>query len=974
LKNFNFKFVSPIIFSLLLSACGGGGGSSTPADTTPNKAPIVNAGGDVTVDENTSVTLAGTATDADGSIATYSWSQASGTEVGLINADKATASFMAPDINESETLTFTLTATDNDGASASDTISIIVTRVNNAPTVNAGEDLTKDENTNVTLAGTAIDTDGSIATYSWSQASGTEVSLTSTDTTSTSFMAPDINESETLTFTFTAIDNDGASTSDTISVSVIKVNKAPIVDAGEDVTVAENTSVTLAGTATDTDGSIATYSWSQTSGTEVSLTTTNTASTSFIAPDINESETLTFIFIATDNDGANTSDVISISVTKVNKAPIVNAGEDLTVDENTNVTLAGTATDTDGTITKYSWAQTSGTVVTLTSTDNASTSFIAPENNETEVLTFSLTATDSDGDTASDSISIEVLNIAPGVSGQVTFERIKHWERKESETSTLFGLDPDNAENQPVRAIVVNLKDFENNTLSTAITDDSGNYLFSLLESDKDKWFSIEVVSQLEPDGKFNNGFSISVKDPSTGVNIENQTSYIYATEQFQYVDKRHYQDVLLSAGWNAVENKFEVGKVDAQPFAILDSVFKGLRYLESFGVEFNEPLSPLNITWTMDDWDDLVLENFFDAVDDGYISISAPYSEQVIIHLFTHFFEVKVLDRGDTLGGGYSVGHIVNFSTAFSEGFAAVAVPAAVLDDWNLKAANNKAYDSILEIEPIYEIAKETYQFDSLFSSTDLNGREYTYEKYKVISPYEHSSVALYMLSFLSDRPSTERTINLYKEIGPQGLLNALNNISTQPALLSLYSLSTELKALYPDFNLEINNLEEKLAFSAADMWGSNRTAVDEQFKMYAYNNDLLPSETYLPIYQPMELNNISTLCFNGGFAPNNQYRPGTIRHAKFTSSSGGTFTINIDKAVDIKGNSHLYSIVVKENGNDIPGTTILYSNSGSSIEFAATAGQTYVIQVYGNNYSQNVFNINETLCTDIEITTSIN
>tara|TARA_R110000744_G_scaffold74932_7_gene149399 strand:+ start:1448 stop:4084 length:2637 start_codon:yes stop_codon:yes gene_type:complete len=878
LKKCNLKFFSQVIFTLFLSACGGGG--STPTDTTPNKSPIVNAGGD----------------------------------------------------------------------------------------------LTKDENTNVTLAGTAIDTDGSIATYSWIQTSGTEVSLTSADTALTSFIAPDINESETLTFTFTAIDNDGASSSDTISVSVININKAPIVNAGEDVNVAENTSVTLAGTATDTDGSIATYTWIQASGTEVSLTTKNKASTSFIAPDINENETLTFMLTATDNGGASSSDVISVIVTKVNNPPIVNAGEDLTVDESTSVTLAGTATDTDGTIIKYSWAQTSGSEVSLTSTDKVLSSFIAPENNETEVLTFSLTVTDSDGDTASDSISIKVLNIAPGVSGQITFERIKYWERKESETSTLFGLDPDNSENHPARAIVVNLKDFENNTLSTTITDDSGNYLFSLLESDKDKWYSIEVVSQLEPDGKFNNGFSISVKDPSTDVNIENQTSYIYATEQFQYVDKRHYQDVLLSGGWNGVDKKFEVGKVDAQPFAILDSVFKGLRYLESFGVEFNEPLSPLNITWTMDDWDDLVLENFFNAVDEGYLSISAPYSEQVIIHLFTHFFEIKVLDRGDTRGGGYSVGHIVNFSTAFSEGFAAVAIPAAVLDDWNLKVANNKAYDSNLEIEPIYEIAKETYQFDSVSSSTDLNGREYNYQRYKVISPYEHSSVALYMLSFLSDRPSTERTINLYKEIGPQGLLHALNNISTQPALLSLYSLSTELKVLYPDFNAEISNLEEKLAFSATDMWGTNRTDVDEQFKMYAYNNDLLPSETYLPIYQSMALNDISTLCFNGGFAPNNQYRPGTIRHAKFTALNDVTYVINIDKAVDIKGDFHFYSIVIKENGNDIPGIVILYSNSGSRIEFAATAGQTYVIQVYGNNYSQKVFNINETICTDIKIATSIN
>ena len=111
---------------LLLAGCGGGGdddGEGPPA----NRSPRANAGPDQIVDAGSTVTLDGSgSSDSDGTIASYQWTQTPETTVSLSNANEASASFTAPQVDMAVTLTFRLTVTDDDGATDPDTVSVTV--------------------------------------------------------------------------------------------------------------------------------------------------------------------------------------------------------------------------------------------------------------------------------------------------------------------------------------------------------------------------------------------------------------------------------------------------------------------------------------------------------------------------------------------------------------------------------------------------------------------------------------------------------------------------------------------------------------------------------------------------------------------------------------------------------------------------------------------------------------------------------
>jgi hypothetical protein len=395
----------------------------TPIET--NLLPTANAGADRTVNEGDNVALDGSASsDSDGIIQSYSWIQITGTNVTIASPNTATPSFTAPNVkSDTETFTFELKVTDDGGATSADRVNIVVNNINQFPIAAAGEDFSVNEGTSgVQLDGTASsDTDGAIASYLWEQTGGPAVTLVNADTASPTFDAPSVSSNTALTFKLTVADNGGANAEDTIVVTVNNVNQPPTANAGDAQTVNEGDTVTLDGSRSiDTDGTIASYSWTQTTGTSVTLTDANSATPSFVAPDVDAGgDTLTFELTVTDNDGTSstTADTVDVNVNNVvvNQPPTANAGNDQTVNEGDTISLDGSAsTDPDGDTLTYSWTQTEGEPVSLNDARSATPSFTAPDvGADDDTLAFELTVDDGNGHTATDIVNIEVNDNPP---------------------------------------------------------------------------------------------------------------------------------------------------------------------------------------------------------------------------------------------------------------------------------------------------------------------------------------------------------------------------------------------------------------------------------------------------------------------------------------------------------------------------------------------------------------------------------
>ncbi|ACV27901.1 PKD domain-containing protein [Kangiella koreensis] len=129
MNNKGFKFLLVSIFSLGIINCSGGGSDSSSEQEPVNQKPTANAGADQSVDEQTAVTVEGSGTDSDGSIASYAWTQTSGPQISLGNTSQQNLEFTAPVAKQATSLEFTLTVTDNDGASGSDSVTVTVNPV-----------------------------------------------------------------------------------------------------------------------------------------------------------------------------------------------------------------------------------------------------------------------------------------------------------------------------------------------------------------------------------------------------------------------------------------------------------------------------------------------------------------------------------------------------------------------------------------------------------------------------------------------------------------------------------------------------------------------------------------------------------------------------------------------------------------------------------------------------------------------------
>lgn len=396
-----------------------GGSTPTPTPTpepapTPepitNSPPVVNAGADKAVTLPTNeVYIQGTASDADGSIASYRWTRISGGATGMTNTGGSR--LRVYNLVEGS-YTFRLAVMDDKGATAYDDVNLTVSRAtttNIVPVANAGADKTTSA-TSITVYGSATDKDGTIVSYKWEKYSGGAVTLTNA-------MSPNVTVSGMTDGKYylrlLVTDDKGATDLDymniTVSGSTTTVsNIAPIANAGKDLVITSSTT-TLYGSGTDKDGNIVSYKWEKYYGPAVTLTNANSPTVTLSG--MKDGKYFLRLTV-TDDRGATGLDYMNVivsnsevaSVQNANIAPVAYAGTDKSTSSST-IKLYGSGTDKDGTIVSYKWIKYYGPAVTLT---NANTRTVTLSGMRDGKYFLRLTVTDDKGATDYDNMHVVV--------------------------------------------------------------------------------------------------------------------------------------------------------------------------------------------------------------------------------------------------------------------------------------------------------------------------------------------------------------------------------------------------------------------------------------------------------------------------------------------------------------------------------------------------------------------------------------
>lgn len=279
--------------------------------------------------------------------------------------------------------------------------------VNVAPVANAGQDRAVDERLVITLDGAASsDANGDALTYAWTQSGGPSVELLDAQTATPSFTAPEVTEDTVLTFELTV--GDGVMSSQaTVQITVRHVNRQPVIVAPDQV-IDERAAVVLdASGSVDPDGDALTFAWQQTAGVEVILAGADTAQASFTSPEVTEDTELTFELTVGDGTLSSTQ-AVKVTVVNVNRAPTAQVRAVSPVKPGTWVRLEGSGHDIDGDTLAFTWRQTSGTTVALEGAAGAVATFLVPEVEDDETLTFELVVSDGDLE-ATATLSVDVI-------------------------------------------------------------------------------------------------------------------------------------------------------------------------------------------------------------------------------------------------------------------------------------------------------------------------------------------------------------------------------------------------------------------------------------------------------------------------------------------------------------------------------------------------------------------------------------
>src|SRR3989338_435351 len=409
-------------YALTFKADDGKGLSDTKGCTITvnnlNRAPVISAGptpdhASINVNQTSQVTV--TASDPDGSALTYTWSATGGT----ISGSGALVTYSAP--NAAGSYTITVAVSDPQGLSATGTgVITVAPQPNRPPVLDTIADQNVNEGSALSFTLHATDPDGDTLSYSMVNPPAKVPAGALNGASGLFTWTPGYDDAGSYALTFKADDGKGLSDTKGCTITVNNLNRAQVISAGPtpdhaSINVNQTSQVTV--TASDPDGSALTYTWSATGGT----ISGSGALVTYSAPNAAGSYTITVAVSDPQGLSATGTGVITVAP-QPNRPPVLDTIADQNVNEGSALSFTLHATDPDGDTLSYSMVNPPAKVPA--GALNAASGLFTWTPGYDDAGSYALTFKADDGkglsDTKGCTITVNNLNRAPVISAGPT--------------------------------------------------------------------------------------------------------------------------------------------------------------------------------------------------------------------------------------------------------------------------------------------------------------------------------------------------------------------------------------------------------------------------------------------------------------------------------------------------------------------------------------------------------------------------
>ena len=392
----------------IAAALGGSsssGSSSNPVNVDPQFDPSTPTTLNTNEDSSTQFTVA--ASDANSSdVLTYSTTNGANGTVSPVagTTDRFT---YTPNPNFNGQDTFTITVSDGNGGTVSQTITVNVAPVNDAPELASTQNVAAGKNQAITIPVNASDIDGDTLSFTVS-ANPSSGTVTQSPTDSNKFIyTPNNGFSGNDSFTVEVSDQNGGIRSQTITVAV-SGNTPPTVEASQSITTNEDEAIDGNVSATDPNGD--SLSYQITSAPSHGNVVLGQGGNFQYTPNENYFGSDSFSVQVNDGNGGIKTQQINVTVNAVNDKPIVDDEQDVNAVEGAEANITVSATDIEGDTLSYTVASnpSNGTV---SNNGGGNFTYTPTSSNFSGIDTFNVDVSDGNGGTSTQKINIIVSPI-----------------------------------------------------------------------------------------------------------------------------------------------------------------------------------------------------------------------------------------------------------------------------------------------------------------------------------------------------------------------------------------------------------------------------------------------------------------------------------------------------------------------------------------------------------------------------------